>query len=257
MDAPTLAVVAPVLLTVTVLRYLLAAGIMAAVVAWLCRRGRARFIQARRAGAADVRREIRASLRTSLVFGVVGVATVAAIRAGWVPRVENPAAWQMIASTVAILIWHDTWFYWTHRAMHDRRVFGWMHREHHRSVTPTAWAAYSFSVWEALVQAAFLPLWMLVVPTPDGAAVLALTVMIVRNVMGHSGVELHGRGWADHPVLQWINTTVHHDLHHAGGFGSNYGLYFTWWDRLMGTENVAYRARFRELTDAPPGRAPW
>ena len=247
----SLAAIAPVVLTATALRYLLAAGVMAAVVAWLRARGRVRDIQARRAGRADVSREIRGSLRTCLVFAVVSLATVAAIRAGWIVQVARPAAWQVIASTIAILIWHDTWFYWTHRAMHARVLFAPVHREHHRSVTPTAWAAYNFSVSEAVVQAAFLPVWMLVVPTPDLAAFLVLAVMIVRNVMGHSGVELHGRGWADHPVLQWINTTTHHDLHHAGGFGTNYGLYFTWWDRLMGTQHRQYRARFRAVTASP------
>ena len=248
---PSLAIVASILVVTTTLRYLIAASVMVAIVAWLRRRGRDQTIQRRRAGTADVRREILASLRTGLVFAAVSLATVAAIRAGWVPRIARPSGWQVALSVALILVWHDTWFYWTHRAMHDRRVFPWMHRLHHRSVAPTAWAAYSFSVSEAVVQALFLPLWMLVVPTPDGAAFIVLAVMIVRNVMGHAGVELHPRGWADHPVLQWVNTTVHHDLHHSGGFDRNYGLYFTWWDRLMGTEHAEYRARFRALTAAP------
>jgi hypothetical protein len=32
-------------------------------------------------------------------------------------------------------------------------------------------------------------------------------------------------------------TTTHHDLHHNGSFNHNYGLYFTWRDRIMGTEH--------------------
>lgn len=35
---------------------------------------------------------------------------------------------------------------------------------------------------------------------------------------------------------------THHDMHHANG-NSNFGLYFTWWDRLMGTEHQDYVAR--------------
>ena len=34
-----------------------------------------------------------------------------------------------------------------------------------------------------------------------------------------------------------------HDLHHAA-LRCNYDLYFTWWDRLMGTEHPHYRERF-------------
>jgi sterol desaturase/sphingolipid hydroxylase (fatty acid hydroxylase superfamily) len=66
--------------------------------------------------------------------------------------------------------------------------------------------------------------------------------MIVRNVLGHCGHELMPRwmirsGWFD-----WLTTTTHHDLHHQFG-RCNYGLYFTWWDRWMGTEHPEYRAR--------------
>ena len=40
---------------------------------------------------------------------------------------------------------------------------------------------------------------------------------------------------------------THHELHHEKG-GGNFGLYFTWWDRLMGTEHVEYHARFGQVT---------
>ena len=38
----------------------------------------------------------------------------------------------------------------------------------------------------------------------------------------------------------------HHDMHHAGGRW-NYGLYFTWWDRIGRTEHPEYRQRLRQL----------
>ncbi len=83
--------------------------------------------------------------------------------------------------------------------------------------------------------------------------------MVARNVLGHAGFELHPKGWTRHPVLGWLTTTTHHDLHHAA-VGCNYGLYFTWWDRLMGTEHPHYRQRFDEVVAgtvrADAGRAP-
>ncbi len=45
------------------------------------------------------------------------------------------------------------------------------------------------------------------------------------------------------PMFDWLTTTTHHDLHH-GGERANYGLYFTWWDRWMGTESPHYHAAF-------------
>ena len=50
-----------------------------------------------------------------------------------------------------------------------------------------------------------------------------------------------GRRW-----FGWINASTHHDLHHATA-RSNYGLYFTWWDRWMGTEHPDYYARFASV----------
>jgi sterol desaturase/sphingolipid hydroxylase (fatty acid hydroxylase superfamily) len=148
----------------------------------------------------------------------------------------------------AMMVAQDAYFYWTHRAMHHPKVFRWMHRLHHQSVTPTPFAAYAFSTSEAVVQALFVVLWITAIPTPQVIVMSFMLVMIVRNAWGHSGYEMHPRGMADHPVFGKLTTTVHHDLHHGGGFSHNYGLWFTWWDRWMGTEHPAYRARYRALT---------
>ena len=67
---------------------------------------------------------------------------------------------------------------------------------------------------------------------------------IARNTIGHSGYELMP-AWKGRPMFDWITSTTHHDLHH-GQAGWNYGLYFTWWDRLMGTEHPDYYTRFAQ-----------
>jgi Delta7-sterol 5-desaturase len=240
----------PVILTFDSLRYAIAAVLMFMVVQGLKRTGWAsRQLQVRVAGFADYQREILASVRTVFVFAVVGIFTVWASANGWMPHKDSARLdWTLLPSLLGMILAHDTYFYWTHRAMHHRRLFRFFHRTHHRSVTPTPFAAYAFDLPEAVVQAAFLPLWLAVVPTANLVIFLFLAFMITRNVMGHAGLELHGTssgGWVDHPMLQHINTTTHHDLHHSGGFNTNYGLYFTWWDRLMGTEHPAYRATYR------------
>ena len=51
------------------------------------------------------------------------------------------------------------------------------------------------------------------------------------------------------PLLKWISTTTHHDMHHGTSFNHNYGFYFTWWDKLMGTEHPDYRDGLRALVD--------
>jgi Delta7-sterol 5-desaturase len=229
-------------------RYLVAAGFLAGILKlfWNAGLGR-RKIQQRSASSADVRREILTSLRTAVIFSLIGVGIVFGADRGLItvyPGIE-PAGWIYLAgSLLAMIVVHDTYFYWTHRLMHHPRLFRWFHRTHHRSVAPTPFAAYAFDMPEALVMGLFTPLWLLLAPMQLPGLFLFMAFMIVRNVMGHAGVELMPRGLADSRWLGWINTTTHHDLHHET-FRYNYGLYFTWWDRLMGTEHPAYRERVR------------
>ena len=98
-------------------------------------------------------------------------------------------------------------------------------------------------------QAAFLPLVLLVAPLHELAIFVFLTVMIVRNVMGHAGHEIHPGVLDRGRTLGLLTTTTHHDLHHQS-FRSNFGLYFTWWDQLMDTEHPEYGQTFRALDGA-------
>ncbi len=234
-------------------RYLIAACLVAGVV-WLLNHTswRARWIQPRRAKAKDYLREVLTSMQTVLVYSFVGVFTVWAFRNGWMARFDGDVgALGFAGMLAAIIVAHDAYFYWSHRAMHHPKLFKLFHRTHHRTVTPTPFAAYAFAIPEAFIMAVFMPLWLWLVPTPNGVTFAFLAIMILRNCMGHAGLELHPRGWVDHPVLQWISTTTHHDMHHSGGFNRNYGFYFTFWDRVMGTEHPDYAQKFREVTATP------
>jgi Delta7-sterol 5-desaturase len=235
-------------------RYLVAASITFAIV-WLMRQTslRSRKIQKREASAADIRRELLQSLQSALVY-TVGAAFLVwgKQNGGFYDFFQKSFGWTrdliLVASIIAA---HDTYFYWVHRAMHHPVLFKHFHHAHHRSVTPSPWAAYSFAVPEAFVMFLFVPLWQFFVPTPGWVFFVWINFQIIRNAMGHAGVELMPRWWLSTPLTSWINTTTHHDLHHNGGFNKNYGLYFTWWDRVMGTEHRDYHARFAKIVARP------
>lgn len=154
-------------------------------------------------------------------------------------------AWQF----AVIVLVHDAYFYWIHRAMHTKALFKIAHLHHHKSRTPTPWTAYSFATLEAVVEAAYMPLFLIITSLfglqyAGFAVFLFLWHMIIRNVMAHAGSELFPAGWVDNPLTSWISTTTHHDLHHSSGH--NYGFYFTFWDKLMGTEHPRYAEEFRK-----------
>ncbi|MDJ0977097.1 MAG: sterol desaturase family protein [Erythrobacter sp.] len=231
-------------------RYLIAAGVASLILLVFRRWAEARRIQTRRASRAGRTREVLSSLRTVFFFGVTTLATLIGVETGVIRFEEDNASWITIAlHFVIVVLVHDAYFYWAHRAMHSKTLFRATHLHHHKSRTPTPWTAYSFSTWEAVIEAAFMPLFLLAISL-TGYAIAAFAVflflwhMIIRNVMAHTGHEIFPAGWVDTPWLDWISTTTHHDLHHSSGH--NYGFYFTWWDRWMGTEHPRYKQEFRK-----------
>ncbi|SDJ69657.1 sterol desaturase family protein [Microbulbifer yueqingensis] len=233
-------------------RYLLATVSTGVLLGWLFRRWAApRRIQERRAGWRDIRRELSFSMLTLAVFATTGVITL--ILADWglvklYHRWDSYPLWWHLASLPVVILLHDAYFYWTHRAMHHPKLFRHFHRVHHLSRTPTPWTAYSFSIGEAALMALFSPLIMMLLPLHVLVWLVFLFVMIFRNAMLHAGYEFHPRGWVDGP-LDFMTTTTHHDLHHQQ-FRGNYGFYFTWWDRWMGTEFNNYKEEFRRAAGA-------
>jgi lathosterol oxidase len=65
-------------------------------------------------------------------------------------------------------------------------------------------------------------------------------------VYGHLGFELYPKNFTRHWFGKWINTSVAHNMHHQY-FTGNYGLYFTLWDRAMGTLRKDYGKTFEEV----------
>lgn len=134
--------------------------------------------------------------------------------------------------------------------MHHKKLFKYVHGVHHESTNPSPWAAYSFHPWEALVQALVLPIMVFIFPMHPLTIFLFLTYMIVRNVIGHIGFEIFPKGFTKNRWLNWTTAVTHHNLHHEH-FHGNYGLYFTWWDKLMKTENARYHDAFDEVKARP------
>jgi len=200
--------------------------------------------------------EIRNSLISLGVFGLTAAAVVFIGWAGLRTRIyrdfdEHGWPWYIASFFLAVVI-HDTYFYWTHRLMHHRWLFRRVHRIHHLSNNPTPWAAYSFSVSEAFVQAGTGPLILYTVPMHYSAFLFFMMWQIVFNVLGHCGYEIFPRWFLHTWAGKFLNTPTHHTMHHEKVNG-NYGLYFNYWDRLLGTNHPDYELRFEATTGATTG----
>ncbi|NDW44423.1 sterol desaturase family protein [Ruegeria sp. PrR005] len=158
--------------------------------------------------------------------------------------------WGYLAFTfVWMLVLHDTYFYWVHRLMHTRALYRHVHLVHHRSTNPSPWTAYAFHPIEAVLEVGILPIIAFTLPVHWAAVMYFFIFQIAYNVYGHLGFELYPRGFHKHWLGRWINTSVAHNQHH-GRFTGNYGLYFLFWDRVMGTLRSDYDATYVATTGA-------
>lgn len=234
-------------------RYVIAAGLLTLILLVFSTFAENRKIQRhRRASRADYIREVLSSMRTVVVYAFVTLAILAGRETGVILlSIRDAALWTIVWQFALMVIAHDAWFYWAHRAMHHKRLFRAAHLHHHKSRTPTPWTAYSFTTIEAVIEVAFVPVFLLIT-SQLGIAYAGFAILffiwhqMIRNVMAHAGSELFPAGWVDNRWTNWIATTTHHDLHHSSGH--NFGFYFTFWDRWMGTEHPRYRDVFREVT---------
>lgn len=242
---------------IDVIRYFLFAGGVYLLVSVLFHRAmQQRKIRPATPPDGQIWREILASLRTAAVFGANGTVIVLFAKANVItiyPEISDYGWAYLIFSTAVLVVAHDAWFYWSHKLLHYPPLFRKLHKLHHRSHNPTAFAAYSFDLGEAVINAAYLPVALLMIPTHPIALFVFVTHMILRNAMGHSGYELFPANRSGKPLMDWMTTVTHHDQHHAHA-GYNLGLYFTWWDRLMGTEHPSYHAEFATVSRPVSGR---
>lgn len=218
---------------------------------------RARKIREDTPPAGQLRSEFLYSVRSIAIFSTVGVGMTYLARAGAYPLSNAVSRWSgaggaawVAVSLVLMVVAHDAYFYWTHRLMHDPRLFRRVHLRHHRSHNPSPFTAYSFDVPEALLMVAFMVVWPLIFPTPWVVTGLFMIHQIFRNTVQHCGYELMPARADGRPWLDFIATTTHHDLHHAQA-GYNYAAWFTWWDRWMGTEHPEYLARYAKVAWSP------
>jgi sterol desaturase/sphingolipid hydroxylase (fatty acid hydroxylase superfamily) len=71
--------------------------------------------------------------------------------------------------------------------------------------------------------------------------------MTTTSVINHLNTEIYPRDFNKHWFGRWWIGATHHSLHHAQ-FRYNFGLYFTFWDKIMQTESPDYNKLFEEKT---------
>jgi len=148
-------------------------------------------------------------------------------------------------SYVAVLVLQDTYFYFTHRLFHHPLLFRWLHQGHHRSRYPTPWTSFAFDPWEAIVQSLFLIGIVFVIPLHFVTLIAVLITMTIWAVLNHMGLDRLPLSFPHHWLGKWFIGPAHHSIHHLK-YTQHYGLYFTFWDKLLGTQDLEYEKKLSD-----------
>lgn len=194
----------------------------------------------------NVIREILNSLLTMLIFGVIATLVLSTFRSYTLiyDDLDKFGIVYYILSFPIMFIIHDTYFYWMHRVIHHPRLFKNIHKVHHHSTNPTPWASYSFHFTESILEGLIIPIIAFTLPVHFTALVLFLLLQFIYNVYGHLGWEIYPKWTHKTWIGKWVNTSLAHNMHHKY-FNGNYGLYFLFWDRAMGTLRPEYDDLFK------------
>jgi len=197
----------------------------------------------------DYKRDIIYSLSSLFIFAIISWASLF-----WLKPYNNmfedfgAFGWGYTLFTCLwMLIVHDTYFYWMHRFLHIKKLFKYVHVVHHKSTNPSPWTAYAFHPVEAFFEALIVPIIAFTVPVHLYTFGGFFLFQIIYNVYGHLGFELYPKNFHKSFIGKWINTSVAHNQHHSK-FRGNYGLYFLFWDRWMGTLRDDYDQLYESTT---------
>ncbi|MDJ0677713.1 MAG: sterol desaturase family protein [Calothrix sp. MO_167.B42] len=189
-----------------------------------------------------IKKDMELSVLCGIIFAFCGALVFIAYRLGFTflyTSISKYGFWYLSISFVILLILQDTYFYFMHRLFHHPLLFKKLHSGHHRSKEPTPWTSFAFDPIEALIQGMFFVCIVFVLPLHYITLFTALIVMTIWAVFNHLGFEFFPSSFYSHWLGQWFIGSKHHLVHHRK-YTLHYGLYFTFWDKILGTQDPNY-----------------
>ncbi|MFN5399732.1 MAG: sterol desaturase family protein [Pseudanabaena sp.] len=195
-----------------------------------------------------IKSDIKLSVLSTVVFAIASAFILSAYNWGLTRIYSDPhqyGLWYLGVSYVLVLILQDTYFYFTHQLFHHPSLFSWAHQGHHRSRYPTPWTSFAFDPLEAIVSSLFLITIVFILPLHFITLIAVLTTMTIWAVLNHLGTDRLPLSFPHHWLGKWFIGPEHHSLHHLK-YNLHYGLYFTFWDKLLKTEDPKFVKKLNE-----------
>ncbi|MDR6563458.1 MULTISPECIES: sterol desaturase family protein [unclassified Arcicella] len=238
-----------VIFAIVVFRYFLLAGIFHLYFyIWKSKTWEIRKLNKKQYPPEQFRKEIFWSLLTALIFSVIGAFTAVLWQQGHTAIYLDINAFPLLWFPVSILLSmfiHETYYYWVHRWMHQPKVYKIVHHVHHESKITSAWTAFSFHPIEGILEALIMPLIVILLPMHIYAILIHLTIMTITAAINHLDIEIYPKNIVGNQLGKYMIGATHHSHHHKY-YRYNYGLYFTFWDKIGKTESPNFVKEFDE-----------
>ena len=118
----------------------------------------------------------------------------------------------LLATFFSALAVHDIYFYWTHRLLHYRPVFKYVHAWHHEILQGECLVSVFFPPrWKGVFQIGVVPIVAWLFPIHEGVLMVFTFFLLFISVYGHCGYELRPNKLN---VFRVFNTSLHHFQHH-------------------------------------------
>lgn len=182
--------------------------------------------------------DIKLSVLSTGIFAITAALMMSAYTSGLTRLYYLPqqyGLWYIPISYLLVLFLQDTYFYFTHRLFHHPSLLRWMHQGHHRSRYPTPWTSFAFDPLEAVVHALFLFVIIFVIPLHFITLIAIAITMTIWAIINHLEIDRLSPAFPHHWLEMYVIGPAHHSCHHRQ-YTVNYGLYFTFWDRLLNTQ---------------------
>ena len=186
--------------------------------------------------------ELGAALGSVILNAGVSVAGWALWRAGWI-EIRPAGISSTFIDCALMVLAMDLGMYFLHRAAHITTIYQLVHGFHHRHETTNPISLFVLHPIEVIGFGGLMIVFLMIYPTSLGGLLGYLTLNVVFGTLGHSGVEPFPAIMKSIPFLKLVGTSTFHAEHHEHP-AYNFGFYTLIWDKLFGTLDPAYEARF-------------
>ncbi|ESO90099.1 hypothetical protein LOTGIDRAFT_218137 [Lottia gigantea] len=147
---------------------------------------------------------------------------------------EMPTWYNLALRVFGCAVIEDTWHYFLHFALHDRRIYKHIHKIHHHFQAPFGLTAEYAHPLETLILGFGFFLGILMFANHVVLLWAWVTIRLFETIDVHSGYDVPYLNIFH--LIPFYAGSRFHDFHHKN-FTGNYSSTFLWWDVIFGTDS--------------------